>query len=261
MHDVLRIDAAGLPIFGRPAGPNAPRGYYLLPDGFKGWRGGLAVRREDVARPNAHGSHDARGTRGARVLVLDGLCVTSSAADTEVHGDRLMGLLANGDQGLIQVQSVTGLQYALGRLAEASFEPRGRTPWLADWQLQFWFPNPRKYGESRPFTSGADGRWFAHHRGNFDASPVIRVTGNDPTGYTIGGPGSTVYKVRAPLVPGIAHDIDLGSGQISVGGAVRFGITSKADTWVIPPGIDVAQRIVPDSGTVTVVQTVKDTYV
>ncbi|GAA0960182.1 hypothetical protein [Frigoribacterium faeni] len=258
---MLLIDIAGLTFHGQES--TAPASDYLLiePDGFTGWDDGVDIRRTEVERANAHGSFDAFGFLSARVASVSGVCIGSSQASTEQIGSRLTGLLAGGGAGRMLVQRDSGNQFATGRLAARTrFAPRSSNPELADFQIQMWFHNPRKYGGAQEFTSAADGRWTAYHRGNFDASPFITVTGNAPS-YTIGGPNSTVYKVQEPVTPAAPHVIDLGSGQITVGGELRFGIASQADTWVIPSGQQIAQRIVPDGGTIQATELVRDTFI
>jgi len=261
VHDILSINAAGLEIFGRPWEDEA-RGFFLAPDGFKGWDGAPTVRREDVARSGSHGSFDARGTLDARLPVFTGICVSPSPAETLMLGERLTGLLADGGSGLISVQRHQREQHSVGRLAGATqFDVRGRTPRFADFQIQFWLPDPRKYGKRRVFTSAADGLWTSYHRGNFPAGSTVTVTGNAPS-YTVGGPDGKRFKVSAELRPGEPHLINLSTGQITIRGQVKFGVVSVADTWTVIPNTLVAHAIVADGGgTAKAEHAVEDTYI
>jgi hypothetical protein len=261
-QDILRIDVAGLPIFGRPATGRTPSGLYLGPDGFTGWTGGPSMRRDVVQRVLAAGDFDAPGNLDSRTATFSGVCVTPSAGETDALGDRLTGLLADGRSGQVTVQATSKSQYGQARRAgETQFDVRGRTPRIADWQLQLWFPDPRKFGEFRLFPASAGATVGVSHRGNFGASPVVDIAGAMPGGYTLFGPAGKTYAVTAPVTASAPHQIDLHTGLLRIAGATRYGVTTSADTWVIPPGQVVSHRLVPASGTGSFVVGVPDTYI
>jgi len=253
--DVLRIGE--LTFFGG-AGND---GFFIDAEGFEGWEDAPDVRFEEVERPNSHGSFDALSFYGARMLTVSGLCLAKSAEELGSYGNKLRSALTGQIRTLVDYQGVTS--YSDGRLAsQVKFrtEVPGR---IARYQFSLRFPNPRRFGAFQQFASAADGRWTAHHRGNFGASPVIDITGNCPS-YTIGGPDSTEYKVNAPVSPAQPHQIDLGTGLLSIAGGVVFGKAIRADTWVIASGQQVPHRITPDGNGdnfVDAVMTVRDTYI
>lgn len=235
-------------------------GFFIDAEGFEGWEDAPDVRFEDTDRPNSHGSFDALSYYNARLLTVSGLCLASSPEELGSYGAKLRSALTGQIRTLVDYQGVTS--YSDGRLAsQVKFrtEVPGR---IARYQFSLRFPNPRRFGPFQQFSSAADGRWTAYHRGNFGASPLIDVTGNCPS-YTIGGPDSTVYKVNAPVSSSQPHQIDLGTGLLSIAGSVVFGKAIQADTWVVAPGQQVPHRITPDGTgtTVNAVMTVRDTYI
>lgn len=260
---MLVIDIDGLTFHGQ-ANTAPDRGYFLIePEGFTGWDDGVDVRREEVMRSNAHGAFDSLGYFSPRVASVSGVYIGHSQEDTEQQGMRLTGLLAGTPAGRMIVTRKSGSQFADGRLAsKTKFMVRSATPSIADFQIQMWFSNPRKFGPFQQFASAADGRWTAYHRGNFGASGVIDITGSCP-GYTVGGPDSTEYKVSAAVTSSQPHQIDLGTGLLTIGGQVAFGKAIRADTWVVAPGQQVPHRITPDGTgtTVNAVMTLRDTYI
>lgn len=253
----MKVTVESVEIFGRPAEGSAPNGIYLTSDGFTGWDSSTDVRRDEVTVPQGHGSFDSPGFRAARVVSLAGVIVSPSEERTKFLGLRLTGLLADGDSGRVVVER-KGYLWADARLAAATkCEARGATPWIADWQMQLWFPDPRRYGETRVFASGA----AAFHYGNFPSTPYMQVAGSMPGGYTINGPGGKKFTVTAAVVSGNPHYIDMSTGILRVGGYPLFGVVSQGDTWSIPGGQNLTMTLVPVSGSGTLTVSVVDTYV
>ena len=253
----MKVTVEGVEMFGRPAEGSAPDGIYLTSDGFSGWDSGTDVRRDEVVIPQGHGSFDSPGFRASRVVSLAGVIVSPTEERTELLGLRLTGLLADGGLGRVVVERKRHM-WADARLSAATkCEARGATPWIADWQMQLWFPDPRRYGATRVFGSGEK----AYHYGNFPASPRITVLGNMPNGYTINGPFSTQYTVTAAVTPTVGHVIDMATGLLRVNGDVVYGAVTRGDNWTVPPGQSAIATLVPVSGTGTLRVEVVDTYV
>jgi len=260
VDDVLMIDVAGLRIYGRPDGITVTRGLYLGPDGFKGWTSGVGTRRDQAAR-QGHGSFRAPGRRESRTVTLTGMGIAPTEQETAALGRKLTGILAEGEYGRVTVETAAGVQYADGTLAgEVLFEHRGRTPRIADWQLQLWFPDPRKYGEERSFPSAGNEQTQIWHRGNFGAAPVHVISGTGP-GYTLNGPDGKRFTVREPVSTDSPHLVDMATGQVIIRGNARYGIVAEADVWTVAPGRTVPVRLVPAGGSLSMVTRVKDTYI
>jgi len=228
-------------------------GLELGPDGIDGWNDAVDMRREDIAIPQAPGSFDLPGLPAARVLTIAGRCVASSVEKLGWYRSQVTGLLTRGDSGRIVVEEFGLTTWAQCRLASRTkWQAWGGQPY-ADFQLQLWCPDPRRYGEVRTFPGGA----AAYHYGNFPASPVLTVTGSAAGGYTINGPSGKTFTVTKALVSGHPHTIDMVTGRLTVDGAVQIGAVGRAQTWAIPPGATVAMT--STAGTLTAAVT--DTYI
>lgn len=241
--------------------PHDGEGYVIDPEGFQGWDDGTDVRRDEQAIPSGHGSFDVPGYLSPRVVSLSGNAIADSPQRLDWLRDQLTGLLAHGDSARIQAEHQGKILWSTCRLAsKTKFVTSGADPTTAAFQIQLWCPNPRKYGDTRAFASGA----AAFHYGNFKASPIIVVTpvgAGMPSGYTINGPSGRKYTVSAALTAGHTHVIDMATGLIRVDGVVTAGIVTQPDTWSIPSGQQVTMTLVPVSGAGTMTAEVVDTYV
>lgn len=234
-------------------------GFYIDGDGFEGWDDGVDVRRDEVMRPQAHGSFDVPAFLAARVVSLTGECWASAPDRLLWFGKRLTGLLAGGESGRVVVVQADGSTWATGRLAaKSTFVVNSEDTRSAFYQIQLWFADPRRFGESRT-TSGTTSV-AAFHYGNFPAAPVLTVTGSKPSGYTITGPAGKTFTTTKPVIAGSPHTIDMATGFLSVGGVVQSGVVTSGDTWAVPGGASVTQTL-SGSGTATLGVTVRDTYI
>ena len=257
---MFQIDVAGFTIWGeRPRRIPAP--VFLERGGFTGWDDTPDLRRESNDRVNAHGVFDAAGYYTARTASFSGQVVTDSARETAAIGRRMRGLLADGGSGRVTVQRDDITEWAIGRLASSTkFTIDGADPTVAAWQMQFWFPDPRKYGSIQSFGPGTS--VTAQHYGNTFAFPRLTVSGSDPAGYTVTGTNGRTWRVTLPLVTQFPHTIDMATGLLTANGSIRTGVTPRADIWRAAPGRPVTQSVVGASGgSVSLQVAVTDTYV
>ena len=232
------------------------KGFLIGPEGFKGWDDSTPTKRQSVDRPWAHGAFGIRGFRDVRVVTLAGHCFADSEQQLNWYDSQLTGLLADGDIGRIVVEHSGVTTWADCYLDDETQFDMIAAGALATFQIKFWCPNPRKFGDAHTFASGVP----AFHYGNFPATPVHVVSGA-MSGYTIYGPAGKQYVVTAPVVAGHPHTIDMATGYLSIDGAVVAGAVSQADTWAIPAGAQVTHALVPTSGSGTLATTVIDTYI
>lgn len=228
----LTVTVGAVSFHGR-GGDLPPDGGFLLDEaGFTGWDDGVDVRLDDTARPEGHGSFDAAGRLGPRTIALSGTAHAPSAQELDALKHRLTGLLADGDDARIQVERDGETLWGRCRLAARTrFTVRGAArARIADWQLQVWMPDPRKYGETETFEQRP-----AFHRGNFPARPLHRIQGLLPFGYTIFGPTGEYTVIRA-LAMGHEHTIDMRDGFLRVDGVVDLGGVRRGDVWTVRPG-------------------------
>jgi hypothetical protein len=234
----------------------------LVMDGFTvatetGWLDTPDMRRQQVDIPQGHGAFDLPGFLSARVVALSGLVSASSVGKFLWLRSQITGLMADGSLGKV-VGELSGVTlWGNARLVKTNFAPIvwGQT---ANYQIQFWFANPRLFGSTQIFTGGSP----SYHYGNFPAAPVHTVTATTAmSGYTIAGPAGKLFTVTVACNPGSPHTIDMSTGQLIVNGIVSFGNVSRADTWVIPGGVAVTHTLTLVSGSGTLLTAVTDTYV
>ncbi|PPH99734.1 hypothetical protein C5C95_06210 [Rathayibacter sp. AY1B7] len=239
------------------SGRGLTKGFFLEPGGFTGWDGGVDIRFTSVERDGQHGEYDLPSYLGARVTSFSGYAVSSTPGETAQLGEYLTGIVSSGASKIVSVERDQVTQWARGKLATAlpRFDIDGSDPRLARWQIQLRYPDPRKYGEERPFEQEA-----AFHFGNFPAIPRFEVEGDAPNGYTINGPEGRTITVTRPCVVGEVHSIDLRDTTLRVNGEVVYGGISRPGQWTISNG-DQVQHTLSGAGGATLRTYLTDTYV
>lgn len=235
------------------------KGFLIGPDGFKGWDDSTPTKRQAVDRPWAHGAFSIRGFRDVRVVTLSGSCLADSEQQLNWYDSQLTGLLADGDIGRIVVEHSGVTTWADCYVDDQPQFVMTAAGALATFQIKFWCPDPRKFGDAHVVAGGVS----APNYGNFAATPVHVVSG-DMSGYTINGPDGKQFIVTVPVVSGHPHTIDMSKsvGLLSIDGVyVMGGLGSRTDVWAIPAGGQIAQTLTPTSGSGTLATTVVDTYV
>lgn len=226
--------------------------FIIGPDGLKSFWGGVDVRREEIARPSAHGSYDLPGYLSPRVIPITGYMSARTPEGLERMQARLSGLLADGSSSRLTVEDESRSRWCNVRLASATqITPMDKT--TASFLVTFWAADPRTYGDVRDYAAGV----LAINRGNFPASPRLMV-GAGSGGYTITGPtGRTIVSASPPAA---AHYIDFTAGGMftSAGARVVGGMTTFRD-WVIPSGIPSVSASI--TGSRTLAQRVTDTFI
>jgi hypothetical protein len=228
------------------------RGFGIGENGFSGWTSGTVASGPKIKKPQGPGDYAIKRLKGGRQVSISGTCVAPSQAELIHLGELLTGLGSDGELVRVQVDQGGKTLYADAYVdGETTFEQfNGRN--YAPFDIEFYFPLPQKYGEARTFASGEP----AYHYGNFQAIPVITVSGSRPSGYVLNGPAGLTRAITQPLVSGQPHTIDMANGRLSIGGTV-INRSSSGDTWAIPPGQRVTTTL---SGAGTLVTTVRDTY-
>lgn len=239
--------------------PSDPDDAFLItPNGLTGWFAGMQLRRLETPRPTAHGAFDAPGFLPARVVAIEGTILARTEMERDRRVDQLAGLLADGQSGRLSVQEDAGrVTWADVRLASCQID-RHPSGLEADFQVQFWSPDPRRYGDVNEFTAGQ----VLFHRGTVPAFPEVTVTGPFPNGYTISYRGRQ-FVVTAALASGAQHVIDMRTGWVKTpAGAVIQGAVSRAETLTVPPGLQTAAvTITGANGTGSLLVKVTDTFI
>lgn len=253
---MLRIQIAGVTIWGAPYDSARLSGLYVGPDGFEGWEdGGGDSRRDSVDRPAQHGEFDLPVSLGSRVITVDGYALAASAIELGHLRNAVMGVCAAGGRARLTIDHQEQTLWAhVRRGAKPTFKDAGIRHGVhrGRFMLSMLAADPRKYGETREFAAGV----AAVHYGNFPATPVHEVTGTG-SGYTITGPAGRAFTVSSGPGSGVDR-IDMASGRVYRNGALLLGAVSRADLWTIPPGAPGVTHAI-SAGTLTT--TVTDTFV
>lgn len=212
--------------------------FSILNDGLKGWFDGVGVRTKRTPRPAAHGEFDLPVFREARIITLHGGINTASEFAQEQAINRLLGICADGSTERFTVESAAGPTWAdvkLGDDPDIQVLSLGQTARL---RLTFRAADPRRYGRLNTFPEGP-----VFHRGNFPASPTLKVSGSRPEGWTVTGPGGRRIVVTRALEAGRPHTIDLATGGLYVNGARVLGGVITYEPWVVPAGRSVTHSV------------------
>ena len=90
-------------------------GLFVRRDGFQGWRGLPAGRREALARAVEHGEHDVPTFLPARVVTIDGLIIGDSEERVEHLSESVSGIGATGKRMHTVVKARGATRWANGR--------------------------------------------------------------------------------------------------------------------------------------------------
>lgn len=238
----LAIRADGREILGNPQ-RGATSGAVVAPDGFQGWTGLPAGRREALARAVQHGEHDVPVYLPSRVVTVDGYVYGNSDEELGREIDRLTGIGASGSRFRVAVEMYGGTRFADARRIACTVDDPGYRggSLIAEFQLQLLFADPRKYGETINFPgdretpanpSAVATSIPVFHYGNFPAFPLIEIP-SAPTAYTITAGGKTFAVSGA--TSGGTHSVQLRNGRVYRNGVEMPGV-GKGDLWSVAPG-------------------------
>lgn len=252
----LRVDVGGITFRGIHVGVTA--GPHFVIQEMSGWDESPDMRRDAEDRPLQHGAFDAPGYLGARTISISGVILGESPTDLQQAVRRLNGLLADGDDAVMTVLDAVEPLWARVRRASApAVKVHGEDAAVADYQVQFWAPDPRRYGRVREFVGSSV---VPFHQGTLPAIPEVLVTGTFPQGYTIGY-GPRVFIVTAPLAAGRTHRIDMRTGWVYRDSTQLVGAVAAAEVLRIPPGMpDEPVTLTGTNGSGSLTLRVADTF-
>lgn len=247
---MLLASIGGLVFEGEPA--DSSQAFVIDPEGWSGWDDGAAVRRTETLRPVGHGAYDAPGFLAPRVTTIGGWIVAPNAATLASMRTDLTALLADGDSATLTVETAAGETSAEVRLASQTLVTVTGSELEARFQIQFWAPDPRRYGATH--AEGPGPSLSVAHDGNFPAVPTVTVEGPVTAPYTVASQGHSV-TVTQSLLAGETHTIDMSTGWVYLDGVLQSAVTSAVDVFTIPPGAGVTV-----TGPSTMTVDVTDTY-
>lgn len=212
-------------------------GLFFGRNGFAGWDSGAIMRTPTTKRPNQHGDFDTNGTLSGRLWPLRGVCFYKTPYEFNRFRDMVIGHGVAGGRFAVTVTRNGRSLRAMARLAngqQSTFEEVG-TKGYAEWSMDWWFPDPLKYGELFEITPGSS--VTVENEGNFPATAKYRITGSAPGGYTITGPNDEQVVINRPLSAGAPHLFDMARMQLYVDGTpVDDGVT-RSEVFLLRPGV------------------------
>lgn len=222
-------------------------GLFVEPDGFQGWQGLPAGRREALARAVQHGEHDVPVYLPSRVVTVDFWGVADSEHELAHLADRVAGIGATGEPTRMVVSLRGRTTYAVGRRMLSEFDDSG-IDLHGRGQLQFVFADPRKYGDTailpgdrlipRNPDATATSINVAHY-GNFPAFPVV-VIPSAPAAYTVSAGGKT-FTVSGATAGG-THEVHLRTGRVFRDGVEMPGV-GRGPLWSVPAGVPLVHTL------------------
>lgn len=224
--------------------------FILDAEGIRSFWGGVDVRREDIARPSAHGSFDLPGFLSPRVIPISGHMSSRTPEGLEHMQARLSGLLADGSAARLTIEGALGSRWCDVRLASAT-QITQLDSTTARFLVTFWAADPRTYGEARDVAAGV----AAVQYGNFKATPRL-IVGAGSGGYTVTGPNGRVVTVTT--APTGAHEIDFATAGLYLDGVRQSNAIGTYQPWTIPPGLPGVTATI--SGARSLAQRVTDTF-
>lgn len=244
--------------------------YMLDTTALVGWTDGVQTRRDSTARPVSDGDFLDKARKASRLITITGFAEAESSTDLHKMRDKFMGLLSDGEYHLMTVQNYAGIRHALVGIA-------GTPGWIqqtdtfASWKLEVYSPFPEIFGEEKiaqipgmqltgglrypiayPISFDSPPRLnatFVSNDGNFPCWPIVVVTGDYFSGFTVtNGRGSRV-TYRGPVTLSDPVSIDMGAGAAFQGGNEKSYNLTERDWFSIEPNSPIQPEFIPlDSG-------------
>lgn len=262
---MLTINAGGLTIRSSPD-PEAEtvRGVYVAKDGFTGWEGSPATRRERIDIPGGHGIFPFQGKLDARQVSVDTWVVGDDQRDLGQLVRMVNSLGAAGGQFRLSVDQWGEELWADGQNAgpENGFTDTGGVG-KARGLLQWECPNPRLFGAPNDYasTSLTDVATLEHW-GTFEAAAVATISGTLPNGFAIyANAGAGGISVTQPVTPATPITVHLSTGRVYQGGARVLRKTIWWRPFIVPAGGSVRTNFDVIGGSGRADFTVRDTFI
>lgn len=277
------LSGAGLTLAFSNAERSGPAEHILT--GLDGWFGGVSVEGDSTPRPLGHGAFPLPGRRGPRALTLRATLIHDTE-ETRNGTDRVLsGALWDGEYGSLTV-NVGGLELTADVRLDGDIRHAYLGSHATTVEIPLLAPDPFLVGEahSTPLTLGGAGVGLEYgpfskggvltygtaaptvyvlvtNRGNAEAWPLVRVTGDFPGGFRLTSGNRTVTFSGATFAQSPVL-VDMAAGSVTVNGADQTAACTRREWWSIPAGGAIQPRIsavTPGIGFAEVIA--RDTYI
>lgn len=254
----LIVDFGGRQFASNPEYSGSTFAYPIVKGGWTGWKGNASTRHAQLERPWGHGAFPTAVLRGDRVVAAEGLVHGDSYLDLLHRVEFLAGMPAEYGWLTVTEFGVSRRAWAVPNLVQC--DPVSASELRARFRVEWWCPEPWKYGDERVFTARFGGSAKVRQYGTVPAAPIVRVAG-PATGsqVTIKVAGRSM-RVLGTVPANDFVEVDCRSG---VARNKRGQVLSRrvfGDLLEVPTGTE-ATMTVTGSGSGAVSLTVTDTYV
>lgn len=238
--------------------PQLSKGHFRLDEtAIEGWYDGVSMRRSDEIRPNAWGDFDTAGTLASRIVALSGTAVARNRIELQEMRDTFTSVLINGDFQKMWVDTTTTDPRYMEVGLNGAPQWSRKTDTFAAFKIDLYAPDPRIYGELRPYTipgTGFDGGMdypitydlyygvnttseiqTIQNNGNADSWPIITVTGEMPDGFRITDNIRNYIEYRGPVTSSSPVVLDFKKGTARQRGQDRTTNIIRRDWFPIKP--------------------------
>lgn len=232
-----------------------------------GWLDGVGTRRAPTARLTSPGDFPEPASLSSRLITLTGLAKAKNPADLQVMRDKFTGILIGGGYTELQVSNLSGSRFATVGL-------EGTTSWTqtldsaAAWKLDLYAPDPHIYGELRTVNIGsvsqvgglryplryplqynagerAADATTLDNRGNAPAWPIVRVTGEYASGFSLTDNLGRTVTYRGMVTLSAPVEINMQRGTATQSGVDKSTLITQREWFSVPPNSSIRPAYTP----------------
>lgn len=259
--------------------------FVLDPTALTGWDDGTNVRRDATMHPVSSGDFKEPYTFSARLISLSGTAIAPNRQELQILRDSLTGVLMSGEYAELRIETSASVRFSTVGL-ENKVEWVQQLDNVASFRIEFYSPDPHIYGHERTINLNATtdaGGGLAYplsyplnynvqnaasadmsvtNRGNANAWPTFKVTGDFYSGFTI--TDGTDKKITFTGAVSMASPVLIvtATGSVYQNGIDKSTLLTDRQWFPIPPKVTLSPRFIPiqnASGWCDIM--VRDTYI
>lgn len=171
----LIADFGGRQFASNPAYSGATFAYPIIKGGWNGWKGNASTRHAQLERPWGDGAFPTRVLRSDRIVSCEGYVLADTHRDL-LHQIEFLTAMPT-DYGWLTVTEfgVTRRAWAVPNLVQC--DPVSTSDLKAKFRVEWWCPEPWKYGDTRVVQTRFGGAVQVRNYGTVEASPVVTIIG------------------------------------------------------------------------------------